>query len=1838
MDRLGKTTQFCLALVALCSSAITNHAESRASADTSKGLSDVVFGDGFEGSWPLAGQISGKVLYDPDRDGNLNDGEGRGGVSVYLDANYNGRLDDGERTVATGVDGAYVISSVPSGIHHVRQELAPPSTQTFPEGGQVPALDGLPDEVHSYVHAAPGVGQFDVPYGRNASAWPAEWDNFYFGPMPLEIDSPDLVLKPIGIRSKMGASPFYGTEFITLPTGAALTVRFDEAVIDGEGPDLLVYSLSRGSAGEEVEIKVGQTDSSLTSLGIFSQDEPVNAIDLAAFAIPGPIHFVEFTGQDVGGSWWGFELVGVEAVHFATPDPGAHIVVVTPQDLVHEDKDFGRYAQDLPPTVTVAVSDNEPATPGLRAGESMTLQIAATDDVGVAEAGLTVNGQSVSLDTAQAAVVELVNPGEVFIQVSATDTAGQVSQRDARYYVLNADGSNPVDPNLLGQTEATDDTAPTARILSPSPGANLSDDVDVVATITGSPEPTAWTLEYAPVDAVNPNDLAADDPDYIQIANGSGSVVSSPIGTLALSSLADGIYFVRLTAQNGSGQSGYFGQVLAKNVDEAVLRPQVIIDAPQSGSQVTMIADITGTITSTRPLLEWFVEYAKADQVDLNNLGSQAPDWKRIAAGDQTVEVSDTLAVLDATLIRNDSYVVRVVARNDIGLGWVEPLLLEVTGEAKLGRNRLEFRDLLVEVGDFPLQLVRVYDSLEADRNGELGFGWSLQLQDTNIGETVPDTGVLGLFGSTPFRVGTRVYITAPTGERLGFTFEPEAGANTLFGTAWRAVFTPDPGNYHQLAVPEGDQEFLQVKDDGNVFLIFVGLPYNPEKYVLTTPDGIRYTAHEDRGLLGAEDLNGNVLTINTDSIRHSAGPELTLVRDAQGRITEIRDPENNVWRYEYDGAGDLVGSIDPDLFETTYRYSATYPHYLEEIVDPQGRRPQRFEYDPDDGRLIAVIDENGNRRESSVDPEGFTGTSTDGRGYVTYYEYDARGNVTLIEDHELNVTTFAYEDPANPDRETELIDSNGEQWTYEYNDMGLPTRLVTPLSSFGNVRFESDYDEFGNVTRYKDPEARVSTYTFDSQGNRLTENPFDGVSSELSYGPSGQLTNRKISDSFAVSYTYDSNGFLATQTDPTGLDLTFVNLQTGLPIQRTDNAGSLDISFTPGGLLNTQEDENGNIATLVKNADGSLTRTDRNGNETTIIYDAEERPVEISLPEGGRLLTTYDADGNPAVVTDPLNNTVTYTFDHADQLTSIEDHLGNSESYTRDAFGNVVEIVDRNGKRRTFVWDANRGMTHERWHDGGGAVVREMVFTYNALRGLEQIDDTVGSDTYTLSYSGRLPRLGHIDYILPGQEPWRVRYDWSVEEESPTQLQVGMGFSTLASIRAESYSGQTLRLEWNHPGPSGNGNELQIYRNPVGTIERIQRLTGNDGGDAISVTRYTYDSQSRVTGIRHEDEFGGLLHPNADHTYTRDPEGRLTSESGPANVITYSHDGDGQLMTADNSDAAYSDESYTYDLAGNRITSHLAPGAATVVAPNRITAAGDFSYEYDNAGNVVRRTHAGTGEVTEFEYDHRNRLTRGTTHPSLGAPADHTWEFEYDYLDRMLFRVVDGVKTWVLHERQQPIAEFADGSDELSAFFLYDPATLDAIHAVWRADATGERWFLRDQLGSVRGITDSAFTVLNWIDYDSFGNLQPGSSLLTGESIGFASRDYVPELDLYHHRRRFFDPVLGRFTQEDPTKYAGRDYNLYRYALNDPTGFVDPTGEVAFINEAELVNFLLGIAKTITTPDDLVFPCHIAGWSASNFAYFDPLAAIILNPMSARNSPTIERENLKELTGCNTK
>ena len=84
------------------------------------------------------------------------------------------------------------------------------------------------------------------------------------------------------------------------------------------------------------------------------------------------------------------------------------------------------------------------------------------------------------------------------------------------------------------------------------------------------------------------------------------------------------------------------------------------------------------------------------------------------------------------------------------------------------------------------------------------------------------------------------------------------------------------------------------------------------------------------------------------------------------------------------------------------------------------------------------------------------------------------------------------------------------------------------------------------------------------------------------------------------------------------------------------------------------------------------------------------------------------------------------------------------------------------------------------------------------------------------------------------------------------------------------------------------------------------------------------------------------------------------------------------------------------------------------------------------------------------------------------------------------------------------------------------------------------------DHQGSIRAITDSAGTVVNDYDYDSFGNFEVAIEGIDNPYT-YTGREHDAESGLYYYRARHYDPNTGRFLQQDPLGFAAGDTKLYR-------------------------------------------------------------------------------------------
>src|SRR5262249_7548800 len=154
--------------------------------------------------------------------------------------------------------------------------------------------------------------------------------------------------------------------------------------------------------------------------------------------------------------------------------------------------------------------------------------------------------------------------------------------------------------------------------------------------------------------------------------------------------------------------------------------------------------------------------------------------------------------------------------------------------------------------------------------------------------------------------------------------------------TELTAVYTPRSLTRGTL-VPVGDPHLvIEDAQPGDVSLLSESdlTVYDPQTFLYTTPEGRVLTIDKTAGVQSLRDLNGNTLTFGLNGISHSSGKGIAFTRDAQGRITQLTDPNGNSQTYVYDGNGDLASHTDPAGNVTHFLYN--YSHGLIEIQDPR--------------------------------------------------------------------------------------------------------------------------------------------------------------------------------------------------------------------------------------------------------------------------------------------------------------------------------------------------------------------------------------------------------------------------------------------------------------------------------------------------------------------------------------------------------------------------------------------------------------------------------------------------------------------------------------------------------------------------------------------------------------------------------------------------------------------------------------------------------------------------------------------------------------------------------------
>ncbi len=726
-----------------------------------------------------------------------------------------------------------------------------------------------------------------------------------------------------------------------------------------------------------------------------------------------------------------------------------------------------------------------------------------------------------------------------------------------------------------------------------------------------------------------------------------------------------------------------------------------------------------------------------------------------------------------------------------------------------------------------------------------------------------------------------------------------------------------------------------------------------------------------------------------------------------------------------------------------------------------------------------------------------------------------------------------------------------------------------------GNV--QSSFDAGGNLLSFTDELGHITNYTYDASGNVTSQsaqlNASTSVTTSYTYNTFGEPLTVTDPLGNVTTNTYDANGNLLTVTTPqpnssTPASVTqFAYDSKGELTQITDALNNVTtLTYTPAGLISTITDAQNNVTTYQYDAHGNRTSViDAQQNKTSFTYDAMDRLTTITYPDQTTASVGYDSRGRRTSVTDQNSHVTSYIYDDADRLTQVQDAANNvtqygydtegnlltitdannhatsfaydafgrvtqatfpstlTETYLYDATGNLVSKTDRNGHSILYVYDALSRLTHKGYPDSTG-----VDYVYDLAGKIRQVTDPTGTYGFAYDNMGRLIGTTTQYSFLPGTPPPTFANAYAYDTASNRTS------FTLPDGSTNTYAFDSLNrittLTDSITGQFGFGYDA---------LSRRTSLTRPNGVN----TNYNYDSLSRLLSVLHQS--GTTVLDGASYTY--DNGGNRTAKTNKLNSVTeqYAYDAIYQLKQVTH--GTTTTESYSYDAVGNRLSSLNVP-SYSYNSSNEVTSSSNASYTFDNNGNTLSKVVSGT--TTQYAWDFENRLS-SVVLPGSGG----TVTLKYDPFGRRIQKTSAIGTTNYLYDGANAIEEV---NSSVAALARYTQNVgIDEPLAETRSGLNS--YYEQDGLGSVTSLSNSAGSLANTYVFDTFGNLTSSGGTLVN-AFQYTGRDYDSETGLRYYRARYYDPVVGRFLNEDPLQFNAGN-NFFEYSYNNPVNFRDPSG-----------------------------------------------------------------------------
>lgn len=741
------------------------------------------------------------------------------------------------------------------------------------------------------------------------------------------------------------------------------------------------------------------------------------------------------------------------------------------------------------------------------------------------------------------------------------------------------------------------------------------------------------------------------------------------------------------------------------------------------------------------------------------------------------------------------------------------------------------------------------------------------------------------------------------------------------------------------------------------------------------------------------------------------------------------------------------------------------------------------------------------------------------GGGFLTtLIEYDTRNRpitVTLPDGHKIRLDYVGSDYATRIYQETAAGTALPEYTRrYTYDPQG---NIDTIADAKGNVT-AVDFDSTGRLTRLRNAlnEATQLTYTNDNltqvEYGRTTAGG-EGQILRLNYNTENRLTSiaRKNDAGTEVTYmsfTYDSEGHRLSMTDA--------------------EARTTQYGYDTKGRLTTVTDAGLNTTTYTYDASDRLTQIqDALSRPTIYSYDALDRLTQVQqmgITPSAISQYRYDAVGNLITVTDPENNTTRYTVNILSQITGITQPLGQIEQYVYDARGRINYQVNARGHKIEYNYRPGGPLANIQYYDTEASTTATRTLTFGADNNgnITRIGDSAigAGDLYGQTYDAlNRPDTTTVNYIPGAAKTIAHTYDRYGNQNG---LTVNDG-----AILSHNYLYNKLNQLTNVGLPGSQTRALDYYANdyvnaitqnngmitrhtykPNGPIEAINVI--NSQTTTLSQMIYNYDGVLNVenytdNGQRHDFGYDGLdrlisaAHPAGIGLPTAEAFGYdkvgNREDPNPLNADVYQYDGNNRMAQSPG-------KTYGYDLDGN-MTRRLTGFVNEIFSynkDNRLTSYNDgatvvATYQYDPMGRRISKTVAGVttwylwdqGKLIAEYNGAGTRLKRyaympGEFAPTQMADANGIYDIHTDHLQtpKMLTNAAQQI-VWSREQEafgQTVFNDDADGNGVAVEFNIrfagqyYDQETqLHYNHHRYYSPDIG-RYTTADPLGIIPGLT----------------------------------------------------------------------------------------------------------------------------------------------------------------------